>query len=416
MLREVAVTYSGLVVGSGIGFLIQLFLQRSMGPSEYGVLGLAVATGTLTGVLTDLGLSHAMIRFGSKYLAEAPGRAMSRFSAVLLWRTVLAVVVSTTGFLTARWLAVEVFDKPELLRPLRFVYMTQLGPVLFSFWTFFIQAHQRFGLRSGVTVATAFTRVVLIASLAWLVGLTPSSVVVSDATASLVGFVIGMSFSPRGILSSTREEVREASRELIPYCRFTGVLIVGDTLFNELDTLMLGAMAGEEVVGMYRAAWVYASAVGMLNQSVANVLFPKVSAISDVTQLRAYIGRMLKLALGLSAAMLPLLPAVAWLVPRFEPQFQPATSVFYILFAGLVVDLFVGPIAYVLYSLDRPGVLSAIALLKIAANVVGNLVMIPLYGAEGAALATVLTRALGGGLTLFIVARGVRHGESGANP
>jgi O-antigen/teichoic acid export membrane protein len=380
-----------------------------MGPADYGLLGLAASAGTLAGVLTDLGLSHAMVRFGSKYLVEDEPRAMSRFSAALAIRLILTLIVTTVGFLSARYMALELFSKPELLRPLRFMFLTSLGPVLFSFWMFFIQTFQRFFTRSAVTIATALVRVGLITSLFFLFDLTPTSVIVADSLASLLGFAIGMAFSPRGLLSTSRTDLKEASLELIPYCRFTGILIVGDILFNELDTFMLGVMSEAEVVGIYRAAWTYAAVVGFLNQSVANVLFPKVTAINDVSQLRAYIRRMVSLTGGLTLAMLPLLPLVAWWIPFYEAQYQAAVPVFYIMFVGLVVDLLVGPISYVLYSLDRPGILSSIGIFKIVLNFTANLTLIPIYGAHGAALATVLTRVIGGIVTVVIVARGVRE-------
>ena len=77
LFREVSITYSGQMVGSGIGFVIQLLLQRTLGPADYGILALAVSVGSLASVLTDVGVSHAMVRFGSKYLAEAPQKAMA---------------------------------------------------------------------------------------------------------------------------------------------------------------------------------------------------------------------------------------------------------------------------------------------------------------------------------------------------
>lgn len=411
VVREIGITYSGQIVGSGIGFLIQLFLQRTMGPSDYGLLGLAVSLGNLTGVLTDLGLSHAMVRFGSRYLAEDPSRAMSRFSAVLWLRLGLATLVATVGFLAANWVALEVFDKPELMRPLRIMYLVSLGPVLYSFWVFFIQTYQRFATRTAVVVTTALVRVSLIAACFLLFELTPTSIIVADALASLLGFAIGLAFSPPGLFSTPAAQLREASAELIPYCRFTGVLIVGDIVFNEVDTFMLGTMVEAEVVGIYRAAWTYASVVGFLNQSVANVLFPKVAAISDKVRLRAHVRRMVSLTLGLALAMLPLLFLVGWWIPRFDPDYAAATTIFYFMFAGLIVDMVIGPVAYVLYSVDRPGVLSGISLFKIVLNVAGNLALIPAFGAHGAAAATLLTRVTGGGIIWFIVARHVLRDE-----
>ncbi len=409
-------TYAGQVVASGLGFALQLFLQKQMGPADYGVLGLAVSIGSLSGVLTDLGLSHAMVRFGSKYLSEDPTRARASFAATLLLRLALNLIVTTVGYLSAYFLAVQVFEEPELAQPLRLVFLVIAGQVLFSYWVFFIQTLQRFGTRSVVMVVTSLVRIGLFAAVFVWLTLTPTTAVLADATASFLGFLIGMAVSPRGWLRSNSDEVQKAATELLPYCRFTGVLIVGNLLFNELDTLMLGMFADKEVVGLYRAAWNYAMVLGFLNQSVANVLFPKITAISTAPELTAFAWKTFKLTSGLAVVTLPAPIFLTWWIPWYEPQYAGAVVIFYIMYAGLVVDLVFGPLSFLLFSMDRPNVVAWVAVAKIIANVLANLLLIPPFGAVGAAFATLVTRFLGGGLILLVAIRVLRKGDSSADP
>ena len=65
----------------------------------------------------------------------------------------------------------------------------------------------------------------------------------------------------------------------------------------------------------------------------------------------------------------------------------------------------VGPLHYALYTLDRPQVLVINAFAKILMNGVGNVFLIPLYGAFGAAGATIVTRVFGGFFTLWFIRR-----------
>ena len=126
-------TYAGQLAGSGIGFVIQLLLQRQLGPSDYGLLGLATSIGTLTGVMTDLGLSHAMVRFGSRCLSEGNRRgAAAHFAATLWLRLGLAVIVSLVGFSTAHLVATSLFNKPELGGPLAYTYAGVFAGALYS--------------------------------------------------------------------------------------------------------------------------------------------------------------------------------------------------------------------------------------------------------------------------------------------
>ena len=118
LIRDIAVTYCGTIIGSGIGFIIQLYLQKALGPGDYGILGLATSIGSLAGVLTDIGLSDAMIRFAGKYRSDDPDKAMARCTAALLGRLGLVVIVTGVGYAAARWIAVTVYGKPELALPI----------------------------------------------------------------------------------------------------------------------------------------------------------------------------------------------------------------------------------------------------------------------------------------------------------
>jgi O-antigen/teichoic acid export membrane protein len=125
LVREVGTTYVSQVFGSGLGFVIQLLLQRALGPAEYGILSIAVSVGVFAGVLTDVGISHAMIRFGSKWLAEASGtsRAMAICSAALRLRLGLALLVSIVGYLASGWILSTFYSHAHRLGPpLRLVF------------------------------------------------------------------------------------------------------------------------------------------------------------------------------------------------------------------------------------------------------------------------------------------------------
>jgi O-antigen/teichoic acid export membrane protein len=412
LAREVLMTYSGQIVGSGIGFVVQLLLQRELGPAQYGVLSIAVSVGVFAGVLTDVGLSHAMIRFGSKWLADAPGTpaAMARCGAALRLRLVLAVVVSATGYLAAGWILATFYaGTPDLEGPLRWVFATLLAHTLFGWWMFFIQTFQKFALRSLVTVGGSAFRLAAYLALAAAGQVTPAAMILLDAGVNLATFAAAMRFSPRGLLRLPAPELGAAYREILPYLRFTGVLIVADTIFNELDVLMLGMLADEATTGLYRCAWTYAMVLNFLSMSVSNVLFPKITSFSDVAALKGFIRSALRMTSVLAVATLPALPLVSWWIPWYEPRYAGAVGIFWIMYAGVAFDLVVGPLGFTLYSLDRPGVLVRLAILKVALNVLGNWFLIPLYGAHGAAWATIVTRVFGGLIAVAVMTRTIRQ-------
>ncbi len=411
LFREVAVTYSGQLFGSGIGFLVQILLQRKLGAGDYGLLGLAGSVGMLTAVLTDLGISHAMVRFASRHLAEQRADlAMAHFAAGFWMRMALAAVVAIVGFASSALVAEYVFHKPDLHWPLACQFLAVFTGTAYGFWVFFIQAWQRFKLRSLVQVMVAVGKLGVF-GLMWLFNVvTPSTAVLLDLGMSGVGFVAGMAVSPRGLFQVPRVVWTQAARtDILPWCKYTGVMIVGDVMFNELDTFMLGVYASEEVVGVYRCAWTYAMVLGFLNSSVSSVLFPKVTAITTDQELRSFMRSIVKLTSVLAICTLPALPFLSWWIPYYDVKYADAVPVFYVMYLGIVFELVVGPLHYALYTLDRPQVLVINAFAKILMNGVGNVFLIPLYGAFGAAGATIVTRVFGGFFTLWFIRRILRE-------
>lgn len=411
LFREVAVTYSGQLFGSGIGFLIQILLQRKLGAADYGLLGLAGSVGMITSVLTDLGISHAMVRFASRHLAEHQAeKAMAHFAAGFWMRMALAAVVGLTGFAASSLVAEYVFHKPDLHWPLACQFLAVFTGTAYGFWVFFIQSWQRFKLRSLIQVVVALGKLGVFGAM-WLLNVvTPSTAVLLDLGMSGVGFALGMAVSPRGLFGVSRAAWTEAARtDILPWCKYTGIMIVGDVLFNELDTFMLGVYSPEEVVGVYRCAWTYAMVLGFLNSSVSSVLFPKVTAITSDGALRDFMKSIVKLTSLLAVCTLPALPFLSWWIPYYDVKYADAVPVFYVMYVGIVFELIVGPLHYALYTLDRPQVLVVNAFAKIALNAVGNVFLIPLYGAFGAAAATIVTRIFGGFFTLWFIRRILRE-------
>ena len=259
------------------------------------------------GVLTDVGVSHAMIRFGSKWLAEAPGtpKTMAYCSAALRLRLGLALVVSVVGYLASSWILSTFYSHADGLGPpLRLVFLTLFAHTLFSYWVFFAQTFQQFGLRSLVIVGGSVLRFSAYCALVALGQVSVSSMIVLDASVSFVAFLTAMRFSPAGILHPPRAELKAAYRNLLPYLRYTGILIVSDTIFNELDVLMLGMLSDEATTGLYRMAWTYAMVLGFLAMSVSNVLFPKIASLCDIAAVKVFVRKALKLTSLLALATL----------------------------------------------------------------------------------------------------------------
>ena len=171
---------------------------------------------------------------------------------------------------------------------------------------------------------------------------------------------------------------------------------------------MLGHFVDAEAVGVYRVAWTYVMIVSFLSNAAGSVIFPKLSQLTARHDVGRFLRECTPTLLLMCAATLPYAAGIYFWLPWYDERYAGALPVFYVLYVGLLFDLVAGSLSLALFSLDRPGILAAVSVLKIVLNVAANVVLIGIYGVLGAALATLLTRVVGGVIYLIALARVLR--------
>lgn len=162
------------------------------------------------------------------------------------------------------------------------------------------------------------------------------------------------------------------------------------TLVNlRLDVGILGAIAGPSVLGIYAIASKFAELLRLPGLAVNYVLYP-VFASSGEAAARARTNKLLvpTLVLPLLAAV-PLALAVGPVLPLvYGKAFHGAVVPALILLAGLLGDVTANLVSAYLYGAGKPGWNSFAIGFGVAVTVVGDILLIPRYGAVGAAVAS----------------------------
>jgi O-antigen/teichoic acid export membrane protein len=152
------------------------------------------------------------------------------------------------------------------------------------------------------------------------------------------------------------------------------------------DLFMVEHMLGPEQAGYYSIAFAMADYVSVLAVVIAAILFPKLSAVSDVGVKLKMTRRAVR---GTAALLVPLLflsalvakPAVRIL---FGPPFMPAALAFILLMPGM---LFLGLNMVGVQFLNSMGYPKSVVLVWAACtivNIAANVWAIPHYGIAGA--------------------------------
>lgn len=168
------------------------------------------------------------------------------------------------------------------------------------------------------------------------------------------------------------------------------------SLYLQLNSIMLGFMSGEEQVGFYTAGTKIPGIALIVITSLGTVLLPRCSNLiqnGDHNGFSSLIHKSLGVTIALSMPFMIGLMALAEPVTGVlcGPEFLPSVPVLY-LNAPVIVLISLSNVTgmQILYPMNRIGIVIASVAAGAGANLLLNFLLIPGFGAVGAAVATLV--------------------------
>ncbi|GAA2895318.1 hypothetical protein GCM10010517_60030 [Streptosporangium fragile] len=218
--------------------------------------------------------------------------------------------------------------------------------------------------------------------------LTVTSVVVCWTISITVPFFL-MLWTLRPL--SLRGDARLARRQLAVGGRYHAGRVAFHFLMT-VDVLLLDGLDSAAAAGIYTVAVTVLALTRIPADAIAQVALPR-QACADTRDAEQVTARTLRLNLLISAAFIGTLAAASpVLVPLvYGESFAGSVVPLLVLAPGAVALTMIRLVEQHLVRLERPMVMTAIAVGALAANVLLNLVLIPRWGAAGASLASTAT-------------------------
>jgi O-antigen/teichoic acid export membrane protein len=172
------------------------------------------------------------------------------------------------------------------------------------------------------------------------------------------------------------------------------------------DVLILGAMLGDAAaVGLYTFAVSLAEPAFMVPDSVSTVFYPRVAGM-DRRSADALAPQMSRFTLLLTVlAVLGLVPLALLATQVVLPAYGDSLLPFLILLPGIVALSVSKVLAGYLGGLGLPLAIARASLVNLVVNVVANIILIPVLGMAGAALASLISYAVHASMLAVISAR-----------
>jgi O-antigen/teichoic acid export membrane protein len=403
--RDVATVFIGNSARSFLSFLSNLLAIRWLGPGGFGTVASAHAVMTLAAQAVDFGLTTSSVRYGSKYLEEAPDRTALVFKVTLLLKFVLGLPVLVLLVFLSPSIASSVFGKTELALPLMVAFTGSFCFLLASFPLGVLQTYRSFRRYMLVSIFQGVIQVLLVFGLTLTGRMEPNAVVVAFAVTPFVAFVFGWMLIPRSFLR-TRGDLTGVAKEVLGFGKWVTVSTFATMFIMRLDVLMLTSMSTSGEVGRYASANQLAYLFPLITGAVTTALLPKATGLTSRNELRKYVVDTLRITPLSILIALPLLifarPVIGTL---FGAGYLGAVPIFRVLLVSFLLSVILNPASLALYSLDRADLLAYLNLAQLGINFVGNLILIPSMGGFGAALSSLAVRVFGGVYIIYCFRR-----------
>ena len=385
---------AGILV-SGVTVVV---LARSLGTDEYGAWTAALAFTGLFAFTTDLGLVNVAIQ----RMADDPDHEDEWLGALVALRGIAAIVAVGLCLLALPILS----DTAEVRSVAAILAATILLAVPAGLLAVF-QARLRGGLQMALLTAQGVT---------WLGVVAVLAAEGSDVTTFALGLVaVSALFAAIQVLTVrryARVSLRAGRRRWRPLFAVSAPMAIGGLLvagYYRIDAIFVLNIAGAAEAGVYGVAYRLLDTVHFLPAAVMIAVLPAISAIRDTDPAR--VRRLVDAAtryiavIGLGAFAGALALAEPFIATFFGDDFRRSADVLPILMLAFVC-ISQGYIAgWLVPVLGLQWFYAGCAAGGLALNVALNLVLVPSYGALGAAWATLSTELVVNALTLTAVFR-----------
>lgn len=376
-------------------FALQVFLARTLGPDDFGTYGLVLAWVAVLAALSAFGAPTAMLRFVPEYVTRGDHRLLrgvirSGLGLSLLFG--LAIVLVATGVLITTGISQTPLGTPFLvgiwLIPLMALAETQSG------------ISRAFG-KPILSLAPLWVLRPILILLGVLFAATAFEMVeATQAIAITLGAIAVVTVSQYAIVrlnwSSTAERI--ASYDLDRWIRVAaplGLTSIALLLAQRADLLIIGMFMSTTDVGLYEAAS-RTALLGNFVLAAVNFLaaptFASLHTSGDMETLAKTARAAAKLAFWPTVPVVFVLVAFGeQLLSLFGEAFVAVRWELAVLACAQLFGAAVGSVGYLLNVTGNQHDTLRTLLITGLANIVLNVVAIPIWGLLGAAIVTALT-------------------------
>jgi O-antigen/teichoic acid export membrane protein len=368
-----------------------MLMLRILGPEGAGKYGFAIVVYAFLEIITNFGLNTLLTREVSKDRGQA-NRYLS--NTAILRLIILVTVTPLLLVFLAAWRHLFALPDDTTITILLLSLSLIPGSISAALTSVFL-AYEKMEYPAAITTVTTIIRVslgvvVLLMGLG-IIGLATVSIVTNVVTVLILLFVV-----MRLILRPRLEFDARFNREMVgtSYPLMLNHLLA--TLFWRVDVTLLQPMKGDTVVGWYTTAYRFLDALNIIPSTFTAAIFPVMSRYATEARdslVRTYMTSLKVLIIvSLPIALLTTFYAEGIILIVGGRAYLPHAAIALRLLIWSIPFGFINSVTqYVLIAIDKQRFLTGAFVVGASFNLVANLLLIPAYSYQAAAVTTILS-------------------------
>jgi len=396
IVRGAGIVFAGTIISMLFWFLNAVVVARFFSTAEYGVFNLALTILNIAFIITMLGFPSSLPREVAFYREKEPSKIGSLILTALVIVSLISLAVTSFLVFGSTYIA-RIFNENRLSYALKIISLALPFSALIGT---FVAISQGFGrVRERVyfqNIAFPLLLFTLIVFGIIVLKVPFIYVFVAYVIAQIITFSILVIDIFRLRLFELGSIDLKLGKELIRFSIPLMLTGIAGYVMTWTDTLMLGYFKTSEVVGLYNAAAplarilpIFSNSAGFIYPSLITILYAQ-EKIEEIKKVYQVLTKWLFLVTLPLFTTLFLFPEVV-IALFFGSEYLPASQALRILSLGFMFHALLGLNWWNLIVIKESKFIMYSTLISAILNVILNALLIPIYGIEGAAIATTLS-------------------------
>ena len=386
--RDIIGVFNSNVFSIMAGLLGSIILARVLGPDKYGVFTALVIIPVIVVSLTHLGIrGSAIFHVGKKKFDK--DELASTIVVLLMIASVLGILLSAVAYL--------IYDEPGFtLLMIGLVLLVIPSRLAIIYFGGIFLGNDEINKANQMNWITNALNLAIVAILVWGLGYEILGAIIAFLISGTLVAIYGYLLIRRSFHIRLRIH-KDIMKSLLRLGLLFSVSYFILQLNYRIDILLIEKLRDAAEVGIYSIGTSVAEQLWQLPLAIGIVVFSRTANAEDREAMAETTGVLLRFSflfsVVLATIMYFLVPVLVPLV--FGDEYIPSIRIIQLILPGIIMVVIFRILSGHLAGLGRPEITLYIFLPALVLNILLNLLWIPEYGGQGAAMATNVSYAAG---------------------